>query len=111
MSIELKDPVTKDPLTVTGLSDPLIITFNNVSPPPDGKKLGCNFFDTKTQVWAQTGLTAVDKGDNTLDCKSTHTTSFAPSHDALKSDNVSTAAPPTTLADEGMDSLIFIVYA
>ena len=108
MGIELKDPVTKEPLPVTGLSNPLIITFNNVSPPPDGKKLGCNFFDTQIQVWAQNGLTPIDNGDNTLVCESTHATFFAPSQDAVT--NASTAAP-TTPAVEGMDRLIFIVYA
>ena len=89
---------------VKNLSDPLTITFYNVLTPPDGKKLSCNFFDTERQVWAQDGLTAVDKGNNTVVCESTHATFFAPSHDAVK--NASTAAP-TTPDVGGMDSLIF----
>ena len=107
MGIEFKDPVSKEPLLVKDLPDPLIIKFSNVSPPPDGKELGCNFFDTQLQVWAKPGLTAEDIGNNTLACKTTHVTFFAPSHDAVK--NASTAAP-TTPAVEGMNSLIFIVY-
>lgn len=107
MGIELKNPVTKKPIEVKDLSDPLTITFNNLAPPPDGKEFGCNFFDTRIQVWAQSGLTAVDKGNNTLVCESTHATFFAPSHDAVA--NASTAAPTTTV--EGIDSLIFIVCA
>ena len=106
IGIELKDPVTKEPLEVKGLSDPLIITFNNVSPPPDGKILGCNFFDTQRQVWVQTNLTAEDNGNNTLVCKSTHATFFAPSHDV---DNNASTAAPTTTAVEGKNRLIFIV--
>ena len=106
MGLELKDPVTKEPLNVTGLSNPLTITFNNLSPPPDGKEFGCNFFDTKIQVWVQSGLTAVDNGNNTLVCESTHATFFAPSHDAVKN---ASAAPTTTV--EGIDSLILIVSA
>lgn len=93
IGIELKDPVTKEPLEVTGLSNPLKITFNNVPPPPDGKELGCNFFDTQIKVWVKTGLTAVDNGDNTLVCESSHATFFAPSHDVVN--NASTAAPTT----------------
>ena len=108
MGIEFKDPVSKEPLEVKGLSDPLIITFGNVAPPPDGKELGCNFFDTQLQVWVQTGLKAVDKGNNQLVCESTHATFFAPSHDAVKS---SSTAAPTTPVVEGMDSLLFIVFA
>ena len=102
-SIELKDPVTKEPQSVTNLPDPLEVTFNNVSPPPDGKKFGCNFFDTDKQAWVQTDLTLEDIGNNTLVCKSSHLTTFAPSHDALT--NISTAA--TTPTVEGMDSLIY----
>ena len=103
MSIELKNPVTGEPYVVENLTDPLTITFFDLSTPRDGKKLACKFFDTKKQVWAQDGLTAVDSGNNTVVCESTHATFFAPSHDAVK--NASTAAP-TTADVEGMDSLI-----
>lgn len=105
-SIDLKDPVTKEPQSVTNLADPLEVTFNGVSPPPDGKKFGCNFFDPEKQAWVQTDLTLEDTGNNTLVCKSNHLTIFAPSHDALT--NASTAA--TTPTVEGMDRLIYIVF-
>jgi len=94
-SIELKDPVTKEPQSVTNLPDPLEVTFNKVSPPPDGKKFGCNFFDTEKQAWVQTDLTLEDIGNNTLVCKSNHLTTFAPSHDSLT--NTSTAATTPTV--------------
>lgn len=47
------------------------------------------------------GLTAVDGGNNTVICESTHATFFAPSTDATNT----TTAPPTTPAVEGKEEL------
>lgn len=90
LGIDLKDPVSKNPLPVTNLTQPLTLTFT-VSALPVGKQRGCNYFKKDTKTWDKKGMTAVDGGNNTLNCLSTHATFFAPSNDASNA----TTAPPT----------------
>ena len=94
LGIDLKDPVSKNPLPVTNLPQPLTLTFT-VSALPVGKQRGCNYFKKDTKTWDKKGMTAVDGGNNTLNCLSTHATFFAPSNDASNATNATTA-PPTT---------------
>lgn len=94
LGIDLKDPVSKNPLPVAGLSQPLVLKFT-VSTPPVGKRNGCNFFKKGTKAWDKNGMTAVDVGNNTLECQSTHATFFAPSHDASNATNATNATNTT----------------
>lgn len=92
--------MTKNRIPVTGLTKPLKLKFT-VSPAPTGKQHGCNYYKEQTKTWVKIGLTAVDGGNNTLICESTHATFFAPSTDATNT----TTAPPTTSAVGGKDEL------
>ncbi|KAJ7370595.1 hypothetical protein OS493_031331 [Desmophyllum pertusum] len=94
IGIELRDPVNKATVPVTNLTKPLKLTFT-VTQAPDGKQLGCVFFDTNRKIWVKEGLIAVEAGNNSLICESLHLTFFAPSNDAK---NTSTTAPSTTPA-------------
>lgn len=101
IGIELRDPVNKATVPVTNLAKPLKLTFT-VTQAPDGKQLGCVFFDTNRKIWVKEGLIAVEAGNNSLICESLHLTFFAPSNDAK---NTSTTAPSTTPAVGGKNAL------
>jgi len=94
IGLELKDPVSKTPLTVQGLSRPLRLTFY-VGALPEGKEAQCKFFDEAQKVWVSIGMTAVGPENGTLICESTHATFFAPSQD--KTNATTTASPATTV--------------
>jgi len=81
LGIELRDPITKEPIEVQSLPQPLKLSFIMTSV-PDGKKLGCVYFDEEERIWFTTGLNAVTPDGDTLVCESTHATFFAPSHES-----------------------------
>ena len=99
IGLELKDPVSKTPLTVQGLSRPLRLTFY-VGALPEGKEAQCKFFDEAQKVWVSIGMTAVGPENGTLICESTHATFFAPSQD--KTNATTTTSPATTVGGETM---------
>ena len=82
LGIELRDPITKELIEVQSLSQPLKLSFI-ITSVPDGKKLGCVYFDEEERIWLTTGLHAVTTPADTLVCESTHATFFAPSHESF----------------------------
>ena len=79
--MELHDPITREPIDVHSLPQPLKLSFI-ITSVPDGKKLGCVYFEDEEKIWVRTGLNAVTPAGDTLVCESTHATFFAPSHES-----------------------------
>lgn len=81
LGIELCDPITKEAIEVQNLPQPLKLSFI-ITSVPEGKKLGCVYFEEEERIWFTTGLNAVTPPGDTLVCESTHATFFAPSHES-----------------------------
>ena len=77
----MRDPISKEPIDVHSLPQPLKLSFiiNSV---PDSEKLGCVYFEEEERIWVTTGLNAVTPPGDKLVCESTHATFFAPSHES-----------------------------
>ena len=80
--VDLRHPITKEPLVIQSLSPPIKLTFT-ITSVPDGKMAGCVYFDEQQRIWVKTGLKAIGPAGNLLICESTHATFFAPSHDSI----------------------------
>ena len=100
MDVSLYDPLTNKPLSISGLTKEVKITFKSLD------ASSCYYYNKQTKLWDSHGLVAESGTGNELICKSSHLTVFGASNNTM---TTTTSEPLTSSPYQGMPALLFFV--
>jgi len=76
LSIELSDPESDATLNITDLASPITVNLT-INSPTGGMMYTCKYWDDATSAWSTEGVTSIENDDNTVQCQSTHLSTFS----------------------------------